>query len=106
MKHVIPLILLSLFSHFILVSQPVIQWQKSFGATNQEYGGIVAPTSDGGYIISGTSSSNDEYGYVVQTSDGGYIVSSGSESVVGDITDHYGAIDSTIGLILRPIRYI
>jgi len=59
MRIALHIILLSLFSDFILIAQPAIQWQKSLGGTNQEYGGVVVPTSDGGYVISGTSNSND-----------------------------------------------
>jgi Secretion system C-terminal sorting domain len=35
------------------------QWQKSLGGTGQEVGESVQQTSDGGYIVSGFTSSND-----------------------------------------------
>ena len=47
---------------------PSIQWQKSLGGTTDEYAYYVENTSDGGYIITGASKSND-----------------------GDLTIHYGA---------------
>ncbi|OJV35842.1 MAG: hypothetical protein BGO29_09090, partial [Bacteroidales bacterium 36-12] len=36
-----------------------LQWQQSYGGTGLDYGDFVRPTSDGGYIISGMTSSND-----------------------------------------------
>ena len=36
-----------------------MQWQQSYGGTGLDYGDFVRPTSDGGYIISGMTSSND-----------------------------------------------
>jgi hypothetical protein len=36
-----------------------IQWEKAFGGSNTEYAYCVRQTSDGGYIISGSTSSSD-----------------------------------------------
>lgn len=78
------------------------QWSRTYGTGNDEWGQEVHQTSDGGYIVTGTTeisgggrniylvktnntgtvqwtsifrTGNDEYGYSVQqTTDGGYIV--------------------------------
>jgi hypothetical protein len=57
----------------ISVAQPTIQWQKSFGGSNNDVANIVQQTSDGGYVIAGYSSSNDS-----------------------DITNNHGAADCWI----------
>ena len=44
-----------------------IQWQKSLGGTNADYGYSIQQTNDGGYIVAGSSFSND-----------------------GDVTGHHG----------------
>jgi hypothetical protein len=36
-----------------------IQWQKSFGGSNFEYIDYIKPTGDGGYIMAGSTRSND-----------------------------------------------
>ncbi|MGG5210711.1 T9SS type A sorting domain-containing protein [Chryseobacterium sp. MIQD13] len=105
-----------------------IQWQKSLGGTAFDEAHSVRQTTDGGYIIAGTteSSNGDVTGYhgngdywvvklnalgilewqkalggsnsdiarsVRQTSDGGYIVAGTSTSTNGDISLNHGASD-------------
>ncbi len=101
-------------------SSGVEQWTKTIGGSNSDYGMSVVQTSDGGYIVTGYSTSYggsdrdiiliktdssgveqwtktiggsyDDSGYsVVQTSDGGYIVTGSSYS--------YGGADNDIILI-------
>jgi hypothetical protein len=38
----------------------VIQWEKSFGGTGNDYANSVSQTLDGGYIVAGTALSNDD----------------------------------------------
>jgi len=91
-------------------------WQKTFGGSNWDLGCSVSQTSDGGYIIAGTSfgagisdvyliktdgngnqiwqktfggSYNDEGNSVSQTSDGGYIIAGTTESFVAGDYDVY-----------------
>ena len=40
-------------------SSGVLQWQKSFGGSQDDIGECIITTSDGGYLISGMTSSND-----------------------------------------------
>ncbi len=42
-----------------LFSQPVIEWQRLLGGDAYDYGSCIRPTSDGGYIIAGTSNSKN-----------------------------------------------
>ncbi len=61
------LLILSLINSFFSLAQPAIQWEKSFGGTGIEYLSAIEQTSDGGFIIAGSSTSNN-----------------------GDVTDHRG----------------
>jgi len=105
-----------------------IDWQKSYGGTGADHGAAIRQTSDGGYIVAGTSDSadNDVTGnhgdtdyWVVkldgsgnidwqksvggssyesaesiqQTSDGGYIVFGSTDSSDGDVTGNHGNVD-------------
>jgi len=38
-------------------SQPVIEWQQSFGGIDYDYGNDIQRTADGGYIAAGTTQS-------------------------------------------------
>jgi hypothetical protein len=40
-------------------SAGMIQWQQTYGGTNYEFGYFIAPTSDGGYVVTAYSYSND-----------------------------------------------
>lgn len=50
-----PLLLLNFYIH----AQPSLQWQKSIGGHANDYLTTMIRASDGGYIVVGTSSSND-----------------------------------------------
>ena len=102
-----------------------IEWQKSFGGSGRDYASSIQQTSDGGYIVAGSSVSNDgdvsgnhslgedywvvkltslgtiewqkafggsgfDYSYSIkQTSDGGYIVAGTSNSNDGDVSGNH-----------------
>ena len=91
--------------HFLLLllaincyaQSPIIEWQKSFGGSESEFGSSIAQTSDGGYISIGSTDSSEiiPFGnyhgngdvYVVKTNNIGNIewqkTIGGSESDVG-----------------------
>lgn len=92
----------------------IVLGRKSYGTSNGELAQEIYPTNDGGYIIGGTISENDNYNYLIikvaangtsewqktyggegreylysiaQTNDGGYILGGYSESSnSGDVT--------------------
>ncbi|MFI5221457.1 MAG: hypothetical protein ACHQK8_03955 [Bacteroidia bacterium] len=55
------LIILMILLWVKLFSQtsPTIQWQKCLGGTNVDYATSIQQTTDGGFIMSGTTISND-----------------------------------------------
>jgi len=40
-------------------SAPAIEWQRSLGGTNDDDGNSIQQTSDGGFIVAGSSHSNN-----------------------------------------------
>jgi hypothetical protein len=104
------------------------QWNHTFGGPNDDWGGSVFQTSDGGYIVSGDTKSygsggfdvwfiktdvfgneewnmtygepfSDDTGYCIhQTSDGGYIVVVSSTSYITGFTDIWLIKTDSVGL--------
>jgi hypothetical protein len=52
-------LLFILFSINCLAQVPTIEWQKSFGGSDSDYGYSIKQTNDGGYITVGATKSND-----------------------------------------------
>lgn len=111
-----------------LSSSGAIDWQKSYGGTNEDVAFSIQQTNDGGFIVAGCSTSIDgdvsgnhggedfwvlkltntgaltwqkSFGgsanecaqYVQQTADGGYIVAGTSASNDGDVSGNHGESD-------------
>jgi hypothetical protein len=111
----------------------LLQWQKTFGGSDDEIGHSIQQTSDGGYIVLGSTGSNDgdvfgysggvgwdfwivkmnnsgtiqwqktlggsddDIGYSIQqTSDGGYIFTGSSLSENGSISGSHGGGDCVV----------
>ncbi len=107
---------------------PSIAWEKSYGGSKFDLPSSIFQTADNGYVIAGSSTSDDgdltmNYGSqdywivkissigllewqkslggsrgdtaecIIQTSDGGYIVSGFTSSSNGDVTFNHGASD-------------
>jgi hypothetical protein len=114
-------ITLTFLSALAFAQAPNIEWQHSYGGTGLDQASVVLPTSDGGFIINGLSTStdgdvtdnhgsadhwviktdalgavvwkrsyggsSDDKGYDVrETSDGGYVLTGYSVSNDGDVT--------------------
>ncbi len=104
-----------------------LQWQKSLGGSDSDWGRSIWQTSDGGYVVSGETSSSDgdvmlndggidcwvvklnEAGeiqwqktfggtnretcrFINQTSDGGYVVTGYTQSNDGDVSGFHGGV--------------
>ncbi|HWQ66085.1 MAG TPA: PEGA domain-containing protein [Methanospirillum sp.] len=109
----------------LLGTAPAIEWATCYGGTNYDYANDIRQTSDGGYIVAGSSTSSDEdvkgtHGYydfwvvrldsvgkmawqkclggshgdeansIQQTSDGGYIVAGSTDSFDGNVSGYHG----------------
>ncbi|MBN2682223.1 MAG: T9SS type A sorting domain-containing protein [Bacteroidales bacterium] len=121
-------ILFVLSFSFMLNCQVHIQWQKCLGGTDGDYAYSIQQTSNGGYIVAGSTSSNngdvsgnnggtdiwivkldiignllwqkcfggtnDDYAtHIQKTDDGGYIVVGTTNSNNGDVTGNNGSYD-------------
>jgi len=115
-----------------LTSNGALQWQKCFGGTSYDWATSIQQTTDGGYIVAGTTSSNDSdvsgnhgsYDYWVfkldssnaiqwqkclggtgsddassiqQTTDGGYIVIGTTSSYNGDVSGYHDDTTQFLG---------
>nr|WP_315197688.1 T9SS C-terminal target domain-containing protein [uncultured Flavobacterium sp.] len=58
------------FSQESINSAPTIQWQKTFGGSNSGIANCIQQTTDGGFIVAGSTNSND-----------------------GEVTNHHGGTD-------------
>jgi hypothetical protein len=58
-KKTIPVCVGILFSGLSYAQAPAIEWQKSFGGTGDEYASSIIQTDDGGFMIAGSSNSNN-----------------------------------------------
>jgi hypothetical protein len=121
---VLLMIILSDFTLLHAQPAPSIEWQKSFGGSDEDHPTAIQPTADGGFIVAGytesydgdVSANNGESDYWVikldasgnltweknfggssydspwdirQTADGGYVVTGGSSSNDGDVSGNH-----------------
>jgi hypothetical protein len=124
---------LLLLACFVSIAQTnlVLKWQKSYGGTYDDYAYDIQPTTDGGFIMAGSTSSIDGdvtgnhggsdfwvvkteasgliqwqkcYGgsgeetarCIKQTGDGGYIIAGTTTSNDGDVTFNHGMGDAWV----------
>jgi Secretion system C-terminal sorting domain len=127
----ITLTILGLMFELILVAQPTIQWQKTYGGSYFDQAFSIEQTSDEGYIVAGNTGStdgnvlgnhggydfwvlklanegtiqwkkalggsNNDWPYCIQqTIDGGYIVVGSTQSNDGDVSGYHGGIDGWV----------
>ena len=130
----IPTIIICIIFTINALSQtaPKIEWQKTLGGTKADNAGCIKQTNDGGYIVAGSTASNDSdvsgnhggtdawivklnsngsikwqkcYGgsnydaadYIEQTTDGGYIISGGTNSNDGDVSGYHVGVPYLYG---------
>jgi uncharacterized repeat protein (TIGR01451 family) len=74
------LVIFSLFTSTVIAQQlaPTIQWSKCLGGTNDDKAFAMIPAHNGGYMLAGSSKSND-----------------------GDVTGHHGSVDSTDAWVVK-----
>ncbi|MEX2350090.1 MAG: T9SS type A sorting domain-containing protein [Flavobacteriaceae bacterium] len=112
------------------IAQPNIEWQKTYGGNENDFCWGIYPTTDGGYVLTGSTdssangdisgmnngatdiwvvkiddngnidweknfggSNNDTAWSILQTTDGGYIVAGSSSSNDGDVSGNIGGND-------------
>jgi hypothetical protein len=120
-----------LFAATTIYAQPTIQWQKCLGGSYIDGATSIQTTGDGGYIIAGSTYSNDgdvsgnhgnrdawvvkltsigsiqwqkylggtnpdEASSIQSTSDGGYILAGSTFSIDGDVLGNHGAADAWV----------
>ena len=98
MKIIFITLLAFLASFSFLFSQPKIEWAKCYGGSSDDYASSIQQTSDGGYIIAGTSSSNDGD---VSGNHGGedfWIVKLSPDTIISSVNDNpkYSQTDFSI----------
>ncbi len=59
MKNAVICVVALLFMAGLVFAQPVIQWQRCLGGSNNDEASSIQQTTDGGYIVAGRSPSND-----------------------------------------------
>ena len=59
MKNLLFTALATILSASFAIAQPTIQWQKSLGGTSNDVATSIQQTNDGGYIVAGSSESNN-----------------------------------------------
>ena len=126
-KILLLLLLLSFYSN----AQPSIDWQKCLGGSVFDQGYSIQQTTDGGYILTGSTASidgdvsgnhgrsdawvvkltslgviqwqkclggslNDHSFSIQQTTDGGYILTGSTASIDGDVSGNHGRSDAWV----------
>lgn len=134
MKHIALFIITFMLSSILYAQAPVIGWMRTYGGSSSEWGTFVQQADDGGFIISGTTSSFGEglsdfwlvrtdlngdslwsksYGgtnfdwssVVYQTSDGGFIILGNTESFGAGLSDIWLLKTNSVGDTLWTKTY-